>query len=115
MEERAGTERQVSACSPEGWTLAVCQCTHLVINQSCQRKVVEQVREVLPDVCVAILPQAFVVEPVYLRDLSRLVIASQDGHTIPVAHLQGNEEGDGFDGVVASVHIVAHEKIICVR
>ncbi len=53
--------------------------SYLSINQRSEWQVVEQVCEVLPDVGVAVLPQALVVEAVDLRDLPRLVVPSQDG------------------------------------
>lgn len=37
---------------------------YLVFYQTRQRKVVEQIREVFPDVCVPILPQALIIETV---------------------------------------------------
>ena len=38
----------------------------LTIHESCERKVVKQVGEVFPDVGIAVLPQAFIIEPVHL-------------------------------------------------
>ena len=38
----------------------------LVVDQGCERKVVEEVCEVLPHVGVSVLPQALVVEAVHL-------------------------------------------------
>ena len=55
---------------------AAMQTEDLIVDQSGERKVVEQVREELPDICVAVLSQAFVVEPVDLRNLARLVVTS---------------------------------------
>lgn len=58
-----------------------------VLHQSGQREVVEHVGEVLPHVRVAVLAEAFVIEPVHLRDLARLVVASKDGHPMWIPHL----------------------------
>lgn len=55
---------------------------YLSVDQRGERQVVEQVCEVLPDVGVAVLPQALVVEAVDLRDLPRLVVSSQDGDSL---------------------------------
>jgi hypothetical protein len=89
--------------------------THLVVDQRSKRKEIEQVGEVPPYVRIAVLPQTLVVETVHLRDLSRLVVASQDGYTVSVSQLHGHEQGDGFDGVVPTIDIVAHEEVIGVR
>lgn len=50
--------------------------THLVINERSEGQIVKEVREVLPDICVAVLAQTLIVETIHLRDLATLVIAS---------------------------------------
>ena len=52
---------------------------HLFLYDGGEGKVVEELGEVGPDVVRAILPEAFVIEPIHLCDLSALVVASQDG------------------------------------
>lgn len=61
---------------------------HLGVDQRRQREVIEQVREVLPHVGVAVFPQALVVEAVHLRDLSALVVPSEDCDALSVAYLK---------------------------
>ena len=39
----------------------------LTVHKGRKRQIVKQVGEVFPDVSVAVLPQAFVVEPVHLK------------------------------------------------
>jgi hypothetical protein len=86
--------------------------TNLVVDESSERKVVEEVGEVLPDVRISILPQALVVETVNLSDLSRLVVTTEDRNAVPVPNLEGDEEGDGLDRVVSSVNVVSHEEVV---
>lgn len=81
----------------------------LVVDEGGQGKVIEQVGEVLPDVGVAVLAQALVVETVDLCDLARLVVATQDGDAAGVTDLEGDQESDGLDGEVASVDVVTCE------
>lgn len=61
--------------------------TDLVLDESCEGEVIEQVGEVPPDVGVSVFSEALIVESVYLRDLSRLVVAAKDRYTIAVAKL----------------------------
>ena len=44
--------------------------------------------EILPDVCVSVLPQAFVVEAVHLGDLAGLVVAAQYRDALAVTNLK---------------------------
>ncbi len=37
---------------------------YLLLNQSCQGEVVKEISELLPDVCIAVLAKAFVVEAI---------------------------------------------------
>lgn len=88
--------------------------THLVVNQCSQWQVVEQVCKVLPDIRVAVLSQALVVEAVHLCNLSRLVVASQDGNSIAIPDLERDEQRHCLDGVVPTVYVVSHEEVVCV-
>ena len=90
------------------------QAENLILHHRCQWEVVEQVCEVLPDVGVAVLAQALVIEAIHLSDLTTLVISTKDSDALLEAHLEANEEGDGLDGVVATINVVAHEEIVCV-
>lgn len=87
---------------------------HLVVDQSRQGEIVEQVGEEFPYIGIPVLSQALVVESVHLGDLPRLVVASQDGHPVPVSQFQRDEERDRLDRVVTPVHVVAHEEVVCV-
>ena len=55
---------------------AAVQTEDLVINQSGEREIVEEVCEEFPYVCIAVLSEAFIVEAVDLCDLARLVVTS---------------------------------------
>ena len=79
----------------------------LVLDQGGEGKEVEEVGEVFPHVCIAVLAEALVVETVDLSDLSRLVVAAEDGDALGVSDLEGHEEGDSFNREVATVDVVA--------
>jgi hypothetical protein len=90
------------------------QKTHLIVDQRRQRQIIKQIREKLPHIRIPILSQTLVVEPVHLGDLSGFMVSSENGDTIPVAEFERDEEGDGFDRVVATIDVVAHEEVVCV-
>lgn len=80
---------------------------NLVLDERGQGQVVEEIGEVFPHRGVAIFAEAFVVESVHLGDLTRFVVAAQDGDAVWVADFEGDEEGYGFHGEVAAVYVVA--------
>lgn len=86
--------------------------THLILDESGEGEVVEEVGKVSPYVGVSVLAETFVVEPIHLRDLPRFVVSAEDGHSVAVPQLEGHEKSDGFDRVVASVNVVAHEEVV---
>jgi hypothetical protein len=93
-------------------TQSTVQTEDLVFNESSEGEVVEEVGEVFPHVCIAVFAKALVVEAVDLGDLARLVVTTEDGHTVAVTELERDEEGHCLDRVVATVNIVAHEEVV---
>ena len=85
---------------------------NFVVNDGCEGQVVKDLCAVAPHVDGAVLAKTFIVETVHLSDLSRLVIASDESDTFRVAHLKSQEEEECLDGVVATIHEVAHEEIV---
>jgi hypothetical protein len=83
------------------------QAEYLVIDQGGEGEVVEQIGEVLPYVRIAIFSETFIVEPIDLCDLTGFVVATEDGDALGISDFQGYEEGDGLNGVVTSINIIA--------
>lgn len=86
-----------------------------VLDESGQRQVIEEVGEVLPDVGSSVFTKALVIEAINLGDLSTLVVATEDSNSVLVANLQGDQKRNGLDRVVATIDVIAHEKIVGVR
>jgi hypothetical protein len=79
----------------------------LVVDEGGKGEVVEEVCKVFPYIRVAIFSQTFVVETVDLRDLTGFVVATEDCDALGVSNFESNEESDGFNGIVASINIIA--------
>ena len=79
----------------------------LIVNEGGQGQVVKQIGEIFPDVCIAVLAQAFVIEAIDLGDLSRLVIATKNGDAAGISDLESDKKSYGFDRIVASINVVA--------
>mmetsp|Transcript_54612 Transcript_54612/g.95484 ORF Transcript_54612/g.95484 Transcript_54612/m.95484 type:complete len:233 (+) Transcript_54612:104-802(+) len=69
----------------DGRGQAAVQTEDVVVDHSCQRQIVEQICEVLPDVSRTVLADTLVKESVNLGNLSTLVISSQQMHAVWVA------------------------------
>lgn len=59
------------------WGKAGMHAENFALNDGSDAKVIEDVRAVLPRVCVAVFSDSFVVESVGGRNLSRFVIAAE--------------------------------------
>lgn len=79
----------------------------LVVDEGGQGEVVEQVGEVLPDVGISVLAETLVVEAVDLSDLTRFVVAAEDGDALGISDLQGDEQGHCLNRVISTVDVVA--------
>jgi hypothetical protein len=64
------------------------QAEDLVIDQSRERQVVEEIGKVLPHVRVAVLSKALVVKPIDLSNLTGLVVAAKDRDALGVSDLE---------------------------
>ena len=67
-----------------------------VADKRSDREIVEQVRQQSPDFGRLVLAETLLVKTVHLRDLSALVVATQNVQTIGVAQLEGDNVQDGF-------------------
>jgi len=98
--------------SLDGGGKAPMQAEDLVIDNGSDWEIVEEVGKNLPHVGSALLLEAFVLEALDLSDLPALVVASQNGKALPVAHLQSDECGHTLHAVESSVDLIAHEELI---
>ena len=87
----------------------------LALDKRTDAQVIEDIRAILPWVRVAILPDGLVIEPIDCGNLSGLMVASQQSDMRGVLQLQTEQQLEGFHGVVATVHEVAHEHVFGVR
>lgn len=52
---------------------------------------------------------------VHLGNLTALVVSSEDGDAVLVAHLQADEKGNCFHRVVTTIDVVSHEEVVGIR
>lgn len=83
-----------------------------LLTQSGQRQEIEEIGKIFPHITGSIFAQTLIVEAVHLGDLTRLVIAAQNGYSVLVAHFKRNQQGDSLHTVVATIHIIAHEQVV---
>eukprot|EP00350_Pseudokeronopsis_sp_OXSARD2_P008343 CAMPEP_0170555928 /NCGR_PEP_ID=MMETSP0211-20121228/14716_1 /TAXON_ID=311385 /ORGANISM="Pseudokeronopsis sp., Strain OXSARD2" /LENGTH=99 /DNA_ID=CAMNT_0010865963 /DNA_START=523 /DNA_END=822 /DNA_ORIENTATION=- len=83
----------------------------LSLYNSANAEVVEDLRAVLPGVRIPILSDSLIIEPVDSSDLPGLMVPSQQCDIGWVLEFEAEEELEGLDGVVASVHEVSHEDV----
>lgn len=82
------------------------QAEDLVLDKSGERKVVEKIGKVFPDIGIAVFAQALVVKPIHLCDLAGLVVSSENGDSLGVTDFEADKKCDGLYRVVATVDIV---------
>jgi len=57
----------------------------LIIDKGSERKVIEQVGKVLPDVGISVFSEAFIVEAIDLCDLTGFVVSTKNGDSVWVS------------------------------
>ena len=86
----------------------------LFVNDCSQCQIIEYIRAIAPHVDAAKLAQAFVIKSVYLSDLARFVVASDQRDTLWIANFERYQEQEGFNRMTAAIDKVAHEEVVCV-
>jgi hypothetical protein len=79
----------------------------LIVDKGGKRKVIEEIGEVFPDICVTILSKALVIETINLSDLTGFVIATENCDSGGVSDFESNKERDSFYRVVTSIDIIS--------
>ena len=57
---------------------------YFIFHDCCDRQIIKNVSEVLPNIRTAVFSMAFIVKSVDLGDLSRFMVPSQNGQSVSV-------------------------------
>jgi hypothetical protein len=87
----------------------------LVFYHSRHGEVVENIAKILSNVRVSIFANALIVEAISLGNNLSFVITAEDADPISETYLEGKKQRHDFDALVAPVHVVAHEAVVCPR
>ena len=77
------------------------------IHDGTQRQIIKYLTTPAPYVAAPILALTFVVKPVNLGDLPRLVVSTDERYAIRVSHFERQKKKEGFDAVEPSIYKVA--------
>jgi hypothetical protein len=77
------------------------------VHDGTQRQIIKDLATPAPYVAAAILTLAFVVEPVNLGDLPRLVVSTDESYAIRVSHFERQKKEESFNAVEPSIHEVS--------
>lgn len=83
----------------------------LLVDDCCDRQAVEAVRKCLPELDV-VSAFAFIVEAVDSVDGGTLVVSAKDEEVFGVLDLVREEQADGFQGLLASIHVITEEEVV---
>lgn len=82
-----------------------------LVNQRSNGQAVEAISESFPNSDVE-PPFAFIIEPVNSVNRGALVISPQQEKVLRVLDLVSQEEADGFEGLFATIYVVAEEEVV---
>lgn len=77
---------------------------HPAVHYRAQSEVIEHFTAPPPHIRAPILPLAFIVESIYLCDLTRFVISTNESDAFRISDLESEKEQKGFYAVEPSVH-----------
>lgn len=83
-----------------------------IVDDGGEDQKVKHLGAVSPHIDGTVLAKALVIEAVHLGDLTALVVAAKERHSVGVADLQGQQKEKCLYAVVASVDVVAEEDVV---
>lgn len=83
----------------------------LSLDDCCEREIIEGVIKIIPNVMITIFFCDLIIEAVYVCDISRFVVPSEQHYHLRILHLVEEEEENSLDRVEASVNVVAEEDV----
>ena len=87
---------------------------NLIFDDSCQRQVVKEVRQVLPDISIAVLSETLIVEAIDLCDLTTFMVTAENRDAFLKSYFKTDEKCDGLHRVVSTIDIITHEEVISI-
>jgi len=116
----------------DAWRETSVEAEDLIVDKGGEGEVIEQVGEVFPYVCIAVLSKTLIIEAIDLSDLTGFVIATEDCDALGVSNFKSNEQCDGLNRVITPIDVIAcakwlvlsqsmefgavltHEKVVCI-
>jgi hypothetical protein len=77
------------------------------VHDGTQRQIIKDLATPAPHVATAILALTFVVKPVNLGNLPRLVVSTDESYSIRVSHFERQKKKESFDAVESSIYEVS--------
>ena len=85
---------------------------NLIFDDSCQRQVVKEVRQVFPDVSIAVLAETFIVEAINLCDLTTFMVTAENGNAFLKAYFEADKKCYCLHRVISTIDVITHEEVI---
>lgn len=86
----------------------------LSLHNGSKRQVIKQLSEHLPHIVIFILAHALIIESVILSNASGFMVTPEDSESLFVAYLDAEQQTHCFEGIVATVDIIAEEEVVAV-
>lgn len=92
----------------DAWGETTVKAEDLIIDQSGQGKVIEEIGEIFPNVGIAVFSETLVIETVHLGDLTRFMISSEDSDSARVSDFQSYKKGHSLNRVITSINVITY-------
>lgn len=91
----------------DAWRETTVKAEDLVIDQSGQGEVIEEIGEIFPNVGIAVFSETLIVETIDLGDLTGFMISSKNSDSARVSDLQSYKKRHCLDRVITTINVIA--------
>ena len=87
------------------------QTEYFLIDNGSKSKIVEDFGAILPGICISILFDSLIIEPILVTNCSAFVISSQKSDMSRVFYFQSKQKLERLHRIISSIDIITHKDV----
>ena len=96
----------------DAWWKSSVEAEDVSFDHGREWQIIKEWSKMLPHISIAILPKAFIIEPIHLGDLFGFVVSSENCDSVRVSDLERYKQRNCLNWIISAINVVSHEEIV---